>query len=86
MDVYTFIGQFLEEDTKKFSADEIKEELKEEQKNKEKPEVKTHIANMFEGEIAGLLRILLLKNTRYDNITLYGSDGVGPNYIRHAFS
>jgi hypothetical protein len=32
---------------------------------------------MFEGEIAGLLRTLLLKNRHYDNITLYGSDGVG---------
>lgn len=78
VDVYTFIGRFLEENIgNKFSKQEIKDKIETERKNRKDPEIKPHIADMLEGETAGLLRVLLLKDVRYENITLYGSDGVG---------
>ncbi|CAO5679801.1 MAG: hypothetical protein NEHIOOID_01114 [Holosporales bacterium] len=77
VDVYTFIGKFLEENTESLSKNEINRQIEVERENKGNADFKPLIAQMYEGEMAGLLRVLLLKNAQNENITLYGRDGIG---------
>lgn len=77
VNVYTFIGRFLEEQETFLDPKAVQEWYEEEKRSFRDPSHKPHIAEIYEGEIAGLLRVLLLKDPRYQNITLYGRDGVG---------
>ena len=78
-EVYSFIGLILkqsnagshmltEQEMKAFCELEVQTI-----KDNDKP----HIADMCEGEDAGLLRLILLKNSCYQEVTLYGKNGVG---------
>lgn len=77
VDVYTFVGNFLEKITDSLEMPVIQKMYEHEKDMKDKSTDKPHIANMSEGEMAGLLSILFLKDTRYQNITLYRKDGLG---------
>jgi len=74
--VYTFIGRFLQEQPC-IKPKAMQEWCEREAQSIHDASLKPHIADMYEGEIAGLLRVLLLKDPRYVNITLYKKDGVG---------
>jgi len=86
VEVYTFIGDFLDKHNsdalkrnKLLSDEAVKKNLENEEKihtdptNTDKP----HSADMVEGEISGVLTLLLLKDPKLLEISIYGTDGVG---------
>lgn len=77
VEVYTFIVDFLKKQAQEYPQEEVEKWYDHAKKSMHDQSLKPHIACMVEGEIAGLLRLLLLKDPRYENITLYGKDGVG---------
>lgn len=77
VEVYTFVGRYLEEASGHLSQKEVLKRLDEEKRARGTLDIKPHTADMGEGEMAGLLRLLRDKDARCEDITLYGKDGVG---------
>ena len=76
IDVYTFIGRFLEDNTETMSPEALQNEYDKEKRLFSDPSLKPHIACAYEGEMAGLLRVLLLKNELYEGVAIYRKDGL----------
>ncbi|MBA4118421.1 MAG: hypothetical protein C0514_05980 [Candidatus Puniceispirillum sp.] len=77
VEVYTFVGRFIEEASGHLSQKDVSKRLDEERRARGTLDIKPLTADMGEGEMAGLLRLLRDKDARYEDITLYGKDGVG---------
>ncbi len=75
-DVYTFILQDLL-NAKSWSLKDAKNLRENEIKNQGNPDLKPLIADIYEGETSGLLRMLCKTENHCDQITLYQKDGVG---------
>ncbi len=76
VEIYTFIGSFLDAQQ---AADKniAQQEYQKEVKAIKDSSYKSRIAQMHEGEVSGLLNLLLAKDPHYENITLYTKDGLG---------
>ena len=77
VEVYTFVGRYLEEASGHLSQKEVLKRLDEEKRARGTLDIKPLTADIWEGEMAGLLRLIRDKDARYEDITLYGKDGVG---------
>lgn len=79
--VYTFIGDYmvevLKEDKKNPNEQTADQLFFQQQMALGDPSIKPHSANMQEGEMAGLLGIILLKNKAYEMVTLFKKSGIG---------
>ena len=75
--VYTFVGKFLENDVRQYSEHEINRMIEIEREEESNSSHKPHTAGMQETEMADILSVMCRKSKRYQNITLYGKDGVG---------
>ncbi len=76
IDVYTFIGRFLEDETETMSPEALQNEYDAEKKLFGDRSHKPHIACANEGEMSGILGVFLLKNEVYESVTLYQKDGL----------
>lgn len=75
-EVYTFIQNDLI-NAKSWSKDEVAKLRQQEIQNRNNKELKPHIADIHEGELGGLLRILCQVQPNCEQITLYQQDGIG---------